>query len=91
MGEGIQLQSALKMALDAEDQETVALIEEFLGLPGFLPAGMPPMPADVKQAFEELMDLLDTDDPRDVLDLIVDQLQGEGELPPLPLPKRRPR
>ncbi|MGC1951297.1 MAG: hypothetical protein WA970_01670, partial [Gammaproteobacteria bacterium] len=89
MIEGFQLQSALEAAVAAEDQETIALIEEFLGLPRFLPGGMPPMPADVKKAFGELMDLLETDDPRDVLDLISDQLQGEGELPPIVLPKKR--
>jgi tetratricopeptide (TPR) repeat protein len=89
MTEGLQLQSALQAAVKAEDQETAALIQEFLGLSGFFPGGMPPMPTDVKRAFGELMDLLETDDPRDVLDLIAEQLQGEEKLPSLPLPKKR--
>jgi tetratricopeptide (TPR) repeat protein len=89
MVEGVQLQSAFRAAVEAEDRETAALIQEFLGLPGFLSGGIPPVPPDVKKAFEELMDLLDTDDPRDILDLIAEQLQEEGELPSIPLPKRR--
>ncbi|MGF1615899.1 MAG: hypothetical protein ACFCVA_18875 [Gammaproteobacteria bacterium] len=89
LAERLQLQSALKAALEAEDRETAALIEEFLGLPRFLPGTMPPMPPEVREAFAELMDLLDSDDPRDVIERIVEHLQEEGELPSFPVPKRR--
>jgi len=84
--EEIQLQSALDQALEAGDRETVALIEDFLGLGGFMPMGLPPMPPVIEQVVDELMDFLNTDDPEEVLAFLEERMREGGELPPLPLP-----
>ncbi|MDQ2695854.1 MAG: hypothetical protein M3Z21_10865 [Pseudomonadota bacterium] len=89
--ERVQLQAALDRALAAEDPETAALIEEYLGLPLFPAGALPPMPPKVREAFEELMELLDTDNPQDILDTLSEHLQDEDELPPLPSPFPRRR
>jgi tetratricopeptide (TPR) repeat protein len=92
--ERIQLQGALDRALDAEDHQTAAHIEKFLGLPDFGPTGMPPMSPqaaqDLQQIFAELMERLNTDNPEDVLDYIEERMEA-GELPPFPLPLPRGR
>jgi hypothetical protein len=92
--ERIQLQGAVDRALDAEDHATAAKIEDFLGLPNFGPAGMPPIPPqaaqDLQQIFAELMEQLNTDNPEDVLDFIEERMEA-GDLPPFPFPLPRGR
>lgn len=90
--EEVQLQSALDQALEAGDRETAALIEDYLGFPGFGPGGFPPLPPPgLEEVIEDLMDHLNTDNPKDVLDFIEEKMREEGELPPLPFPKGRPK
>lgn len=84
--EEIQLQSGLDQALEAEDRETATLIEDFLGLPDFMPMGLPPLPPDMEQVMDELMDFLNTDDPEEVLAFLEERLREEGGFPPFPLP-----
>jgi tetratricopeptide (TPR) repeat protein len=91
--EKIQLQSAMDRALKADDRATAILIEEFLGLPALLSDDFLSLPPAIEAVFEELMDLLNTDDPEEVLKFIEERMREEGELPPLPvpLPRGRPR
>lgn len=93
--ERIQLQGAVNRALDAGDHVTASRIEELIGFPSFGPAGLPPLPPDMAEGFEEviddLMDRLNTDNFEDVLDFIEERLREEGGLPPLPLPRGRRR
>ena len=81
----LALDHALESALECKDLSTAAMIEEFLDTGFGLPPGIPREFVQFMNKIEDLMNELDTDDPKKAIDVLNDQLQAQG-LPPLPLP-----
>ncbi len=79
------LDHALESALEGQDLSTAAMIEDFLDTGFGVPPGMPREFLQFMNKIEDLMDELDTDDPRQAINLLNDQLQKQG-FPSLPLP-----